>query len=153
MLGKLNSNLIHMEKGRFNLRIYGLMIKNEKVLVTRELIRDKMITKFPGGGLEYGEGTVDCLKREFIEELNLPIKISSHFYTTDFFVQSYFDSSQVISIYYLVDAEMDKEPQIQENEKMVKSFEWISISNLNSDNFTFPIDKKICEQLKKSSER
>ena len=44
----------------FNIRVYGLLLneKNE-VLVSDELIRGTYMTKFCGGGLEKGEGTID----------------------------------------------------------------------------------------------
>ena len=56
---------------QFNLRVYGILINDQKqVLVSDEYIRGKHYTKFPGGGLEFGEGTRDCLAREFMEEMN-----------------------------------------------------------------------------------
>ena len=55
---------------RFNIRVYGLLINEQKqVLVSDELIRGSYITKFPGGGLEFGEGTRNCLQREFMLKL------------------------------------------------------------------------------------
>ena len=77
---------------RFNLRVYGLLInEQQQVLVSDELIRGNYITKFPGGGLEFGEGTRNCLQREFREELNLQVETGEHFYTTDYFQQSAFN--------------------------------------------------------------
>ncbi|RYZ40849.1 MAG: NUDIX domain-containing protein [Sphingobacteriales bacterium] len=87
---------------RFNVRIYGLYLEGSKLMVCEEQIRGQQIVKFPGGGLEFGEGTIDCLKREFLEEMNLRIEVLSHFYTTDYFQPSAYDNSQVISIYYFV---------------------------------------------------
>jgi 8-oxo-dGTP diphosphatase len=69
-----------------NVRVYGILIHENKLLVSDEYIKGMKITKLPGGGLEFGEGTHDCLKREFKEELDLDVEIESHFYTTDFFV-------------------------------------------------------------------
>ena len=88
----------------FNIRIYGILKDhNNRVLVSDELIRGNYFTKFPGGGLEIGEGTRDCLKREFKEETNLDVTIGDHIYTTDFFQQSAFNENhQIISIYYFV---------------------------------------------------
>ena len=44
----------------FNIRVYGILINDAKqVLVSDEYIRGTYITKFPGGGLEFGEGTRD----------------------------------------------------------------------------------------------
>ena len=89
----------------FNVRVYGILIDKGNVLVSDEYIKGKYITKFPGGGLEFGEGTRDCLKREFKEEMNLEVKIEDHIYTTDYFQMSAFNPEhQIISIYYFVKA-------------------------------------------------
>ena len=41
----------------FNLRVYGILLgENKQVLVSDEFIRGSYYTKFPGGGLEFGEG-------------------------------------------------------------------------------------------------
>jgi 8-oxo-dGTP diphosphatase len=88
----------------FNIRVYGILINEHKqVLVSDEYIRGNYYTKFCGGGLEKGEGTIDCLKREFMEEMNLPVEVTAHLYTTDFYQQSAFNPDhQIISIYYIV---------------------------------------------------
>ena len=90
----------------FNIRVYGILINEKRqVLVSDEFIRGAYITKFPGGGLEFGEGTRECLAREFMEEMHLKVKVNGHIYTTDFYQQSAFNAAhQIISIYYFVDA-------------------------------------------------
>ncbi|MGK2861855.1 MAG: NUDIX domain-containing protein, partial [Chitinophagaceae bacterium] len=90
----------------FTLRVYGILINEKKqVLVSDEYIRGHYYTKFPGGGLEFGEGTRDCLAREFKEEMDLAVEVTGHLYTTDFFQMSAFNpEQQIISIYYLVKA-------------------------------------------------
>ncbi len=141
---------------QFNLRVYGILKHEGKVLVSDEFIKGMEITKFPGGGLEYGEGTIDCLKREFREELNLDIEIIGHFYTTDFFVNSAFTKSnnQLISIYYLVsnsgplnfkisDVPFDY-PQKKEG---AQSLRWVDLRRISEKNFTFIIDKHVGEML------
>ncbi|HKH60890.1 MAG TPA: NUDIX domain-containing protein, partial [Flavitalea sp.] len=90
----------------FNIRVYGILINEKKqVLVSDEFIRGSYYTKFPGGGLEFGEGTRDCLKREFKEEMDLEVEIGDHIYTTDFFQMSAFNPEhQIVSIYYFAKA-------------------------------------------------
>ena len=90
----------------FNVRVYGLLLnENKEVLVSDELMRGHYFTKFCGGGLEHGEGTIDCLKREFLEEMQLQVDIVDHLYTTDFYQKSAFNPEhQLISIYYEVKA-------------------------------------------------
>src|ERR1700742_2875772 len=87
----------------FNVRVYGLLINDQnEVLISDEQEYGMRFTKFPGGGLELGEGLIDGLKREFMEECNAEIDILSHFYTTDFYVKSAFNDTQIISVYYLI---------------------------------------------------
>ena len=88
----------------FNIRVYGILITEDKqILVSDEFIKGNYYTKFPGGGLEFGEGTRDCLAREFMEEMNLKVRVGEHLYTTDFFQMSAFNTEhQMVSIYYQV---------------------------------------------------
>jgi ADP-ribose pyrophosphatase YjhB (NUDIX family) len=149
----------------FNIRVYGLLVneKNE-VLVTDEFRMGTEITKFPGGGLIWGEGIVDCLKREFREELGCEIEVQNHFYTTDYFQQSAFHKDhQVISIYYLVNAPVENGPLFKEKHEKhhpfregksegAQSFRWIRLSEINEIEFTLPIDKKVAGMLRTTSQ-
>lgn len=131
----------------FNIRVYGILIQDNKILLVEENIRDKRILKFPGGGLEFGEGLIDCLKREFNEELETEIYNLRHFYTTDFFVQSFLDpNDQIISIYYLVDADLTK---INYTIQETMHFSWFTIQELKEDKFFLPVDKYVLEILKR----
>jgi len=125
---------------RFNIRVYGILINEDKILVNEELINGKNITKFPGGGLVWGEGIKDCLKREWKEELNVDIDISDHFYTTDFFQASAFDNSQVISIYYMITANL---PETIVNSEPNERTYWLDVTDISPDSFTLPIDKVV----------
>jgi 8-oxo-dGTP pyrophosphatase MutT (NUDIX family) len=126
-----------------------------QILVVHEQINDFKFTKFPGGGLEYGEGLLDCLIREFDEETGLDIDVIEHFYTTDFFQSSAFKpNDQLISVYYKVAAKNDwrtvkLEDQVLNNGNRTEllKFEWIDINKLNLDLMTFPIDKFVCNKL------
>lgn len=137
-----------------NVRVYGLLINdNAEVLISDELEYGMQFSKFPGGGLEYGEGLIDGLKREFIEECNAEIEVLSHFYTTDFFVKSAFNESQIISVYYMVKniTPLDlpfKLIQFDFDAEAVQVFRWAKISGLKEEDVTFPIDQHVVKLLK-----
>jgi mutator protein MutT len=137
---------------KFNIRVYGLLINsNQEILVSDEKRNGYEFTKFPGGGLEFGEGTIDCIKREFLEELNLEVSVKELFYFTDFFQVSAFNpKDQLISIYYLVETKNPEKISIQ-NQKLhyenQENLRWIRLSELKSEDFTFPIDKLVAEKL------
>ncbi|MCG2793263.1 MAG: NUDIX hydrolase [Weeksellaceae bacterium] len=130
---------------KINIRVYALCLKNNKILGLHEEYAGDLLLKLPGGGLEFGEGTVDCLKREFQEELNLEIKITKHFYTQDDFLVSRFrENEQLITIYYL--AEILNEEDLLILDPCIEKTEWFS---LESDNpFPLPIDKRVFEMAK-----
>jgi len=148
----------------FNIRVYGVLLNERKqVLVSDEYIRGGYYTKFPGGGLELGEGTRDCLRREFSEEMNLRVEVGEHLYTTDFYQISAFNrEQQIVSIYYLVkplepitvplrDKEFDfdeRQMEVYNRTKMTETFRFIDWNKFSADRVTLPIDKIVANLLK-----
>lgn len=130
----------------FNVRVYGLLIHENKILIIREPFAGTIIDKFPGGGLEYGEGLIDCLKREFMEELNLEIEVESHFYTQDFFLQSRFEENeQILMIYYKIKAnDISKLVVIDQD---IQELIWKDLNELSPEDLTLPTDKLVVEML------
>lgn len=149
--------------GQFNLRVYGVLLDEQKgLLVSDEYIRGKYYTKLPGGGLEFGEGTRDCLKREFMEEMNLKIEVLDHLYTTDFYQESAFrPGDQIISIYYTVkplepiavrlsdlEFDFDEEQMAKYNQtNEIETFRFIEWSKLSERCMTLPIDKIVVKMV------
>lgn len=147
-----------------NVRVYGILLGNGKqVLVSDEFIRGGYYTKFPGGGLEFGEGTRDCLKREFREEMDLEIAVGDHLYTTDFYQLSAFNpTQQIISIYYFVNAlepihvplrtkpfDFDeRQLKIYEERKETETFRFIDWADFSEACVTLPIDKVVAGLLR-----
>lgn len=131
---------------KLNIRVYAAVVKDEKVLVLHEEYAGNQLMKLPGGGLEFGEGVLECLHREFEEELNVKIKIIDHLYTQEEFVFSRFrDNEQLLTIYYQVEI-------IDENEFLIldpciEKTEWIPI-NTDENPFPLPVDKIAFEKLK-----
>ncbi len=148
----------------FTIRVYGILLNEKKqVLVSDELIKGMQITKFPGGGLEFGEGTRDCLKREFMEEMNLNVEIGNHIYTTDFFQISAFNTKhQIISIYYFANALQEiktpirntpfdfdeQQMRIYKETAQIETFRFINWEDFAEQAVTLPIDKIVATLLK-----
>jgi len=144
------------------LRVYGLLIHQGRVLVSDELIKGQRITKFPGGGLEYGEGLKDCLVREIREEIGVEALDLHHFYTTDFFQQSAFHRSpmQVVSVYYTFRvADPDALPVVQVPFMGINDpgdqevFRWLDIAAGVQNDFSLPIDRVVWDMLRAVMER
>lgn len=144
---------------KFTIRVYGLLLHRGSVLLSKENIRGKVYVKFPGGGLEFGEGTLACLKREFQEELAIDVQPTEHFYTTENFVRSAFGSDyQVMSIYYKVayplaanlpvQPDQDDKALTEHGDQIVY---WQSIDTLSTEHLDFPIDQEVALRLSQES--
>jgi len=133
----------------FNLRVYALIIERDSILVSRELIGGKYLYKFPGGGLQYGEGLIEGLQRESMEEMNQNLKNIKHFYTTDFFQQSQFDSKdQLIAIYYKAKLTSKINNKLKVPIKDFPVFKWKKITDFSEKELHFPTDKFVFNLLK-----
>lgn len=138
---------------RYNLRTYGIIInKEDEVLVSDEMRFGNAFTKFPGGGLEWGEGLKDCLRREIHEEIGLDAEIGELFYVNDFFQQSAFqENDQLVSFYFIVDVIATEKILVIKHEVPIKEegekFRWIPRSEISPSDFIFPIDKIVAEKL------
>src|SRR4051812_34653892 len=144
----------------FNVRVYGILIgENKQVLVSDEYIRGEYVTKFPGGGLDFGEGTRDCLKREFKEEMDLDVRIGDHLYTTDSFQLSTFSQRQLISIYYYAHAlepikvplrqkpfDFDEQQlAVYKETAKTETFRFINWNDFSEASVTWPLDKVVAK--------
>jgi 8-oxo-dGTP diphosphatase len=133
----------------FVVRVYGVYHHPlSGFLISDERVNGMEITKFPGGGLEFGEGTRDCLKREMMEETGFEFNVLDHIYTTDFFVPSAFNGNlQVISIYYKmepVDAEAFYKTGFSAfDNPPLQVFRWIPADQISPDVFSLVIDQHV----------
>lgn len=143
---------------QFNIRVYGLLLNSEgEVLVSDENRFGLQFTKFPGGGLEWGEGLIEAVQREFLEEVNISVDVQSLFYLTDFFQVSAFNKEdQIISVYYFVHYLNWKDIKVKsaafdfDGEEEVHR--WVNLSDLDANDFKFPIDKRVAEMLRDRNE-
>jgi len=153
----LNMDLPEINK--FNIRVYGLVFNpSNQVLLSDEYEFDRRITKFPGGGMNFGEGPEDCLKREALEEFKQEVEITGHFYTTHFFQRAlFYPDSQLISLYYTM---RFKEPirfeisgvpfDFRETKNGSQSFRWADVEKLSKNDLSFPVDQYVLDLLKRS---
>lgn len=140
---------------RFNIRVYGIFIHNGSLLLTDEYRMGMEMTKFPGGGMEFGEGPEDCIRRECLEEFGQEFEIGSHFYTTGFFQESAFNKNhQLISIYYMVKpleelrCKVCTQPFLfEKKEEGAQIFRWKKLGELIPEDLTFPVDRIVAEKL------
>ena len=131
---------------KINIRVYAIYLneKNELMALDERYAGEKLI-KLPGGGLELGEGTIECLHREFAEELNLKIEVLEHFYTQeDFLVSRFRENEQLLTIYYTVNILNLEDLNILDDS--IENVKWVSLHEENP--LPLPIDKIVFQKLK-----
>lgn len=138
-----------MGGGYFNIRVYGILVNsNDEVLISDERAYGMEFSKFPGGGLEYGEGLSDGLIREFREECDADITVIRHVYTTDGFIKSAFNDSQVVAVHYLVRNNTplkgrfsNKAFDFETGKATDQVFRWVPVDQLDVSDLTFETDR------------
>jgi len=142
---------------KYNIRVYALILNEGKeILLSDEYQLDMKMVKFPGGGMEQGEGTIECLQREAMEEFGQSLVNIRHYYTTDFYQPAlFFHDTQLVSIYYLADFseeirfKVSRKPfDIPEKMNGQQSFRWVPLSRVVEEDLTFPVDRKVIRLLK-----
>ena len=145
-----------MENNIFTIRVYGILRNTiNEVLLVHEKMPNLSFTKFPGGGLEFGEGTIDCLIREFKEETDAVIEVVNHLYTTDFYQPSALGSAkQLLAIYYEVrlvnpafKISLEEKTVMVNGKKEFLKFFWQNLENFDETLLTFPVDKFVARKF------
>jgi len=126
----------------FTLRVYALIRHESNVLISHENYQGRSFVKFPGGGVQLGEGLVEALRRELEEEMGQELVNHDLLYCTESFQQSSFHpDQQVIAVYYLVEVNNAEKIKTGIEEGAKESFVWVNESDLHTDILTFESDK------------
>lgn len=141
----------------FNIRVYQLIMnKRNQVLISDEMFLKQKLIKYPGGGLEFGEGVMDCFQREAMEELGQSLLNTELFHVTEPFIPTkFFAHKQLIAIYYTAELSAPEALKVSTvpfdfvgDEDGTQSFRWVDLIDLPNENFTFETDVLVAQKLK-----
>jgi len=114
---------------RFSCRIYGVLREGDKVLLTRSRFGDSTFINFPGGGVEIEEAPGDALRREFLEETGLVIRLVRTLYANQEAHLSTAAPIQIVSVYWLVER-VSGELRLTGNGEDVLELFWRDLADL-----------------------
>ncbi len=129
-------DITSLYKGKIRIRVCGILIENEKLLLVKHdgLGAKGTLWIPPGGGVEYGEKIVSALKREFEEEVGLKVKALKFL-----FVNEHIENGlHAVELFFLVNREsgavkIGKDPEFGDNQQLIKDAKFHSSADL--DNF------------------
>jgi len=115
---------MHIDNKFLRVGVYGILIQNNQVLMTRTQSGSRLIYNFPGGGVEQNEGLAGALIRECKEELEASIIVQDRIYTAkNLYINPDFPNSYMFNLYYTI--------KLQTNESIsMTDAKWFPINNL-----------------------
>jgi len=132
--------IIDADELQFRPSVYAVIIKNDKVLLSRQWDGHD----FPGGGIDKGETITDALKREVYEEVGIKIDKGNLITCCDDFYISKTDIIlHSILMYYVVNV-FEGEPNINnldtDEREYISGFDWIDVDKLSDVKFYNGVD-------------
>lgn len=134
-----------MTPERFSPRIYGVLRRGSRVLLTRSRFQKREFVNFPGGGIELGEAPIEALRREYREETGLEIRPVRVLYASESAHPSTHQPIQIVSIYWLVE-EAGGELRRGGNADDVIALFWADVAAIPTDEM-FPSDLEFSRRL------
>lgn len=120
---------------RFNYRVAGIVIENGRVLVGRADWED--FWYLPGGRVEFGEPSVDSLRRELREEMDAEVEIGRLVWVLENFFE--FDGTPFheVGLYFTASLASDapdlRADAFERDDKGTRLlFRWVPVSELNA---------------------
>ena len=85
---------------RPRVRVAGILIEDDKILLIEHLKKDKRYWLVPGGGVDWGESTAEALIREYNEETNLDISVEKFLFLSETIAPD--KQKHVINLYFQI---------------------------------------------------
>ena len=121
-------------ENKLRVRVCGICLENDKLLLTRHVIsHENDIWIPPGGGLEFGENVIDGLKREFLEETGLIIKVGK-FLCLNEYIENKLHAIELFFITDIVGGDLltGMDPEHSVENQMIKNVKFLSFEEIQN---------------------
>jgi 8-oxo-dGTP diphosphatase len=119
---------------KVRVRVCGLLIENDQILLIRHegIGSNGFLWSPPGGGVEFGEDIIACLKREFIEEVNLSVEVGAFLFGNEYFD----DSKHAIELFFEIKSyagslKLGSDPELDSSHQILSECRFFGCQDLN----------------------
>lgn len=85
---------------RIRIRVCGILEKDDELLLVKHIKNKDEYYLLPGGGVDHGEDFKTALKREFMEECNLDVKVEDMIFISEGIAPN--GGRHIVNIYFKV---------------------------------------------------
>jgi len=85
---------------RIRIRVCGILEKDDELLLVKHIKNKDEYYLLPGGGVDHGENFKTALKREFMEECNLDVKVEDMIFISEGIAPN--GGRHIVNIYFKV---------------------------------------------------
>jgi len=132
----MEREIVEAYGNHLRVRICGICIKENKILLIKHknIGRAGYLWSPPGGGLKFGETVEACLKREFVEETHLSVKIERFLFVHEF-VEPPLHAIELFFEVSIVEGKigLGKDPEMQENKQILEEIAFLDYANLTQE--------------------
>ena len=120
-----------MEEVRPRIRVAGILVENNKILLIQHHKNNKKYWLIPGGGNDWGETTKQALVREYKEETNLDIEVDEFLFFSETISPN--KERHVLNLFFKVHRNNKNDDNIQlGNEEVLTDLKFITKDELKS---------------------
>ncbi|WP_018344848.1 NUDIX domain-containing protein [Cytophaga aurantiaca] len=131
---EIKNEIIHSFGNKLRIRACGICMEDNKILLVKHhsLGKGGILWAPPGGGMVFGETTVEALKREFIEETGLTISVEKFLCVNEYLAAPL----HAIELFFLVKKtdgtlKTGVDPELHKDRQIITQVEWLSFDELN----------------------
>jgi len=134
-ISPMDSNPANIFSGKVRVRICGIIIQNDRVLLLKHkgIGKGDFLWSPPGGGLEFGENCSETLHRELKEEIGVEVEIRRFLFLNEYIDDIY----HAIELFFEVEitngeVKLGFDPELMPNQQIIQEVKWFSINEITS---------------------
>lgn len=119
---------------RLRTRVNGILIQNEKVLMIKHRMDESaFFWNVPGGGMIYGQNARENLRREFLEETGLEIKVGTYLFVHELLAPPLHAIELFFEVHLLGGKLLlGKDPELRDEQQLIEEIRFLNLDEIKN---------------------